>query len=125
MSVNKVILVGRVGQAPDRREVSGTAVANFSIATNEKWTDKSGEKQERTEWHRINVWGKLADVCAQFVQKGSQVYVEGSLHTREYQDKDGVKKYSTEVRATSVQFLGGNKPTETQQPETYEPGMFG
>lgn len=109
MSVNKVILVGRLGQNPEVRYTpSGSAVANFSVATNEAWTDKSGQKQERTEWHRVVVWGKLAELCNQYLQKGRQCYVEGRLQTREWTDKDGVKKYSTEVQAQTVQFLGGN-----------------
>jgi len=108
MSVNKVILVGRLGQNPEVRYTpSGSAVANFSVATNEAWTDKSGQKQERTEWHRVVVWGKLAELCNQYLQKGRQCYVEGRLQTREWTDKDGVKKYSTEVQAQTVQFLGG------------------
>jgi single-strand DNA-binding protein len=108
MSVNKVILVGRLGQNPEVRYTpSGAAVANFSVATNENWTDKSGQKQERTEWHRIVVWGKLAELCSQYLSKGRQAYLEGRLQTREWQDKDGNKKYTTEVHAQTVQFLGG------------------
>lgn len=108
MSVNKVILVGRLGQNPEVRYTpSGSAVANFSVATNEAWTDKSGQKQERTEWHRIVVWGKLAELCAKYLEKGRQCYVEGRLQTRSWQDKDGQTKYSTEVQAQTVQFLGG------------------
>jgi len=88
---------------------SGAAVANFSLTTNESWTDKSGQKQERTEWHRIVVWGKLAELCNQYLSKGRQAYVEGRLQTREWQDKDGNKKYTTEVQAQTVQFLGGGQ----------------
>jgi single-strand DNA-binding protein len=107
MSVNKVILVGRLGQNPEVRYTpSGAAVANFSLATNETWMDKSGQKQERTEWHRIVVWGKLAELCGQYLQKGRQAYVEGRLQTRQWQDKDGQTKYTTEVQAQTVQFLG-------------------
>lgn len=110
MSVNKVILVGRLGQNPEVRYTpSGAAVANFSVATNETWTDKNGQKQERTEWHRIVVWGKLAELCQQYLAKGRQCYVEGRLQTREWTDKDGQKKYSTEVQAQTVQFLGGER----------------
>ncbi|HAR43610.1 MAG TPA: single-stranded DNA-binding protein, partial [Bdellovibrionales bacterium] len=94
MSVNKVILVGRLGQNPEVRYTpSGAAVANFSVATNESWMDKSGQKQERTEWHRVVVWGKLADLCKQYLAKGRQVYVEGRLQTRQWQDKDNQTKY--------------------------------
>src|SRR3954464_10646068 len=108
MSVNKVILVGRLGQNPEVRYTpSGAAVANFSVATNESWTDKSGQKQERTEWHRVVVWGKLAELCSQYLSKGRQCYVEGRLQTRQWQDKDGQTKYTTEVQAQTVQFLGG------------------
>src|SRR4051812_25033331 len=108
MSVNKVILVGRLGQNPEVRYTpSGAAVTNFSVATNESWTDKQGAKQERTEWHRIVVWGKLAELCAQYLSKGRQAYVEGRLQTRQWQDKDGQTKYTTEVQAQTVQFLGG------------------
>jgi single-strand DNA-binding protein len=119
MSVNKVILVGRLGQNPEVRYTpSGSAVANFSVATNEAWTDKSGQKQERTEWHRVVVWGKLAELCNQYLQKGRQCYVEGRLQTREWTDKDGVKKYSTEVQAQTVQFLGadGARGAENRAP---------
>lgn len=108
MSVNKVILVGRLGQNPEVRYTpSGAAVANFSIATNESWTDKSGQKQERTEWHKIVVWGKQAELCAQYLAKGRQCYLEGRLQTRQWQDKDNQTKYTTEVQAQTVQFLGG------------------
>jgi single-strand DNA-binding protein len=107
MSVNKVILVGRLGQNPEVRYTpSGAAVANFSVATNETWTDKNNQKQERTEWHRVVVWGKLAELCNQYLAKGRQCYVEGRLQTRQWQDKDGQTKYSTEVQAQTIQFLG-------------------
>jgi single-strand DNA-binding protein len=108
MSVNKVILVGRLGQNPEVRYTpSGAAVANFSIATNESWMDKQGQKQEKTEWHRIVVWGKLAELCSKYLTKGRQAYVEGRLQTRQWQDKDGQTKYTTEVQAQTIQFLGG------------------
>lgn len=113
MSVNKVILVGRLGQNPEvRYTASGAAVANFSVATNESWMDKSGQKQERTEWHRVVVWGKLAELCNQYLVKGRQVYVEGRLQTRQWQDKDNQTKYTTEVNAQTIQFLGGNAGAE-------------
>ncbi|MCA2979902.1 MAG: single-stranded DNA-binding protein [Myxococcaceae bacterium] len=106
--VNKVILVGNLGKDPEVRFTpSGAAVANFNIATNESWTDKSGQKQERTEWHRIVVWGKLAELCGEYLKKGRQCYVEGRLQTREWTDKEGKKNYTTEVVAQTVQFLGG------------------
>jgi single-strand DNA-binding protein len=107
MSVNKVILVGRLGQNPEVRYTpGGAAVANFSVATNETWNDKQGQKQERVEWHRIVVWSKLAELCGQYLTKGRQVYLEGRLQTRQWQDKDGQTKYTTEVHAQTVQFLG-------------------
>ncbi len=107
MSVNKVILVGRLGQDPELKSTpSGMSVCNFSIATSENWVDRSGQKQERTEWHRIVVWGKLAENCGQYLKKGRQVYVEGYLQTRSWEDKDGQKRYTTEVVARIVQFLG-------------------
>src|SRR5580698_1782336 len=108
MSVNKVILVGRLGQNPEVRYTpSGQPVANFSVATNEAWTDKQGAKQERTEWHKIVVWGKLAELCAQYLSKGRQAYIEGRLQTRQWTDKEGGKRYTTEIVAQTVQFLGG------------------
>ncbi len=117
MSVNKVILVGRLGQNPEVKYTpSGQAVANFSIATNESWTDKNGQKQERTEWHRIVVWGKLAELCSQYLAKGRQAYVEGRLQTRQWQDKDGQTKYTTEVQATTIQFLGANQGAQAGGP---------
>ena len=110
MSVNKVILIGRLGSNPEIRYTpSGAAVANFNIATSENWNDKTGQKQERTEWHRIVVWSKLAELCNQYLTKGRQVYIEGRLQTRQWDDKDGNKRYTTEVVANTVQFLGAGK----------------
>ena len=107
-SVNRVILVGNLGRDPELRYIpSGQAVANFTLATNDRWRDKEGNNQERTEWHRIVVWGKSAENCAQFLQKGRSVYVEGRLQTREWEDKDGNKRQTTETIAQTVQFLGG------------------
>ncbi len=104
--VNKVILVGRLGADPEIRYTQqGVGVTNFNIATSENWVDKSGEKQERTEWHRIVVWGKMAETCSQYLAKGRQVFVEGRLQTRQWEDKDGQKRYTTEVVAQTVQFL--------------------
>lgn len=108
MSVNKVILIGRLGADVELKYTpSGTAVANFSLATTESWNDKSGQKQERTEWHRIVVWGKLAELCNQYLSKGRQAFVEGALQTRAWEGKDGNKRYTTEINARTVQFLGG------------------
>jgi len=104
--INKVILVGRLGADPEIRYTQGGAgVANFNMATSESWTDKEGQKQEKTEWHRVVVWGKMAEICAQYLQKGRQVYVEGRLQTRQWDDKDGNKRYTTEIVANTVQFL--------------------
>jgi single-strand DNA-binding protein len=116
MSVNKVILLGRVGQDPELKYTpSGTAVCNFSLATSETWNDKAtGEKQEKTEWSRIVVWGNLAELCNQYLVKGKQAYVEGKLETRSWDDKDGNKRYTTEIKATTVQFIGGNNTQNTQ-----------
>src|SRR5690606_37079644 len=108
-SVNKVILVGHLGADPEVRFTpSGQAVANFRMATSETWTDRaSGQRQERTEWHRIVVWGKLGELCGEYLRKGRQCYVEGRLQTREWQDRDGQKRYTTEIVANQVVFLGG------------------
>jgi len=107
-SVNKVILVGNLGGDPEVKYTpSGSAVANFNIATNESWTNKDGKKDERTEWHRIVVWNKLAELCGEYLAKGRTVYVEGRLQTREWNDKDGNKRYTTEIVAQTIQFLGG------------------
>jgi single-strand DNA-binding protein len=106
--VNKVILIGNLGADPEVRFTpGGQAVANFRIATSESWNDKNGQKQERTEWHRIVVWGKLAELCGEYLKKGRQCFVEGRLQTREWTDKEGRKNYTTEVVATGVTFLGG------------------
>ncbi|MBW1685814.1 MAG: single-stranded DNA-binding protein [Deltaproteobacteria bacterium] len=107
-SVNRVTLIGNLGRDPELRYTqSGQAVTNFSIATNEKWKDKDGQLQERTEWHRINVWGKSAENCAQYLAKGRSVYIEGRIQTREWEDKEGNKRQTTEIVAQFVQFLGG------------------
>lgn len=103
-SINKVILIGNLGSDPEVREVGGSPVANFSLATNETWTDKSGQKQERTQWHRITVWGKLAEVCGRYLSKGKKVYVEGRIGYRDV-EKDGVTTRYTDITATSIQFL--------------------
>src|SRR4051794_39155779 len=106
--VNKVILVGNLGADPDMRYTpSGQGVCELRIATSESWNDKNGQRQERTEWHRIVVWGKRAEVCSKYLAKGRQVFVEGRIQTRTYDDKDGNKRYITEIIANDVQFLGG------------------
>ena len=106
--VNKVILVGHLGADPDMRYTpSGQGVCELRLATSESWNDKNGQRQERTEWHRIVVWGKRAEVCSKYLAKGRQVFVEGRIQTRNYDDKEGHKRYVTEIIATDVQFLGG------------------
>jgi single-strand DNA-binding protein len=115
--VNKVILVGNLGKDPEVRYTpGGQAVANFTIATNENWTDKSGQKQERTEWHRIVVWGKLAELCSEYLSKGRQVYVEGRLQTREWTNKENAKQYTTEIVANQVVFLSGGERGQGRGP---------
>ena len=109
-SVNKVILVGNLGRDPETRYMpDGGAITNISIATTSTWKDKSGEKQEATEWHRVAFFGKLAEIAGEYLKKGSQVYVEGKLKTRKWQDKDGQDKYTTEVIADAMQMLGGRQ----------------
>lgn len=107
--VNKVILVGTLGADPETRySASGTALTSIRIATNESWTDKqTGQKQERTEWHRVKFFGKLAEIAGEYLKKGRQVYVEGSLRTDKYTDKEGVERFSTDVIANEMQMLGG------------------
>lgn len=106
--VNKAIIVGNLGRDPDVRFTpSGKAVAKFSVATTERWTDQQGQRQEKTEWHNIVVWGKQAETCGQYLSKGRQVYVEGRITNRNYDDKDGNKRYITEIIARDVRFLGG------------------
>ncbi|MCY4043089.1 MAG: single-stranded DNA-binding protein [Candidatus Dadabacteria bacterium] len=105
--VNKVTIIGNVGSDPEMKyTASGAAVANFSIATNESWTGKDGQKQERTEWHRIVAWSRLAEICGQYLAKGSPVYVEGSIRTRQWEDKEGNTRHTTEIHARDIQFLG-------------------
>ena len=107
--VNKAIVVGRLGADPEVKTVSsGQTVARLSVATSEVWNDREGQKQERTEWHKVVVWGKLADICGKYLSKGRQVYLEGRLQTRSWEDQQGQKRYTTEIVANTVQFLGGS-----------------
>lgn len=107
-SVNKAIILGNLGRDPELRHTpGGKAVATLRVATNEVWTDQSGERQERTEWHTIVVWGRQAENCNQYLKKGRTVYVEGRLSTRKWQDKEGKDRYTTEIVADRVQFIGG------------------
>ena len=106
MSVNKVILVGRLGRDPETRYTGGgQAVANFSMATDESYKDKNGERQKRTEWHRITAWGKLAEICQQYLKKGTMVYIEGRIQSREWQDKEGQKRTSYDIVANTMKML--------------------
>jgi single-strand DNA-binding protein len=107
-SLNKAMLIGNVGQDPEIRTIpSGSRVAQFSVATTRRWNDKSGQQQEKTEWHRIVAWEKLVDIIERYVKKGDRIYVEGEIEYRQYQDKDNVTKYATEIRAREVLLLGG------------------
>ena len=110
-SVNKVILVGNLGRDPEvRYTASGDAICNLNLATTDNWKDKAtGERREMTEWHRVSLFGKLAEIAGQYLRKGSQVYIEGSLRTRKWQDKDGQERYTTEIRADSMQMLGSRQ----------------
>ena len=108
MSVNRVILVGRLGRDPETRYTgSGQAVANFSVATDESYKDRNGERQKRTEWHKIVVWGKQAEIAQQYLKKGSLVFIEGRIQSREWQDKEGQKRTSFEIVANTFRMLGG------------------
>jgi single-strand DNA-binding protein len=113
MSINKVILVGRLGQDPELKVVGNSqTVARLAVATSESWMDKQGQKQQRTEWHRVVVWGKLAELCGKYLAKGREVYIEGKVQTRSWEDA-GQKKYATEIVASTVQFLGGGSQSAT------------
>ena len=109
-SVNKVILIGNLGRDPETRYTTGgDAVTNLNLATSEQWKDKNGEKQERTEWHRVVLFGRQAEIAGEYLKKGRSVYIEGRLQTRKYTDKDGVEKYSTEIVADRMQLLGSRE----------------
>jgi single-strand DNA-binding protein len=113
MSFNKVILIGRLGDDPELRNTqSGTAVCNMSLATNRTWRDQSNEQQEETEWHRVVAWGNLAETCGNYLEKGRQIAVEGRLQTNEWEDNDGNTRYTTEVVANNIQFLGSRGDTQ-------------
>lgn len=112
--VNKVILVGRLGQDPESRNVNDTTVTTLNVATSRKWKSKDGELQEQTQWHRVNAWGKLGEICAQYLTKGRQVYIEGELQYRKY-EKDGVTMYGTDIRASEVKFLGSAGTSSTTE----------
>lgn len=125
-SLNKAMIIGRLGQDPEVRYTqSNTAVATLNIATNERFKDRNGEFQERTEWHRVVAWGRLAEICQEYLKKGSQVYIEGPIQTREWEDKDGQKRYTTEIKALTLTMLdsrgesgnaGMNQSSDKKQP---------
>lgn len=121
--INKAILIGNLGNDPDIRYTkSGSSVANISLATTETWRDKdSGEQTERTEWHRIVFFGRLAEIVGQYLKKGSQIYVEGKLQTRKWQDKDGNDRYTTEIVANEMQMLGGRNDTDSKPSKPSDP----
>jgi single-strand DNA-binding protein len=116
--INKVILIGNLGADPETRAMpSGTTVANLRVATSESWRDKqTGEQQERTEWHRVALFGRLAEIAGEYLRKGSQVYIEGSLRTRKWQDKQGNERYSTEIVGNELQMLGGRSGAAAGSP---------
>jgi single-strand DNA-binding protein len=128
-SVNRVILIGNLGKDPETKYMSnGDAVTNIALATAEVWKDKNGEKQEKTEWHRVTFYRKLAEIAGQYLKKGSPVYVEGRLETRKWTDKNGVDRYTTEVIATDMKMLGGksgSSESEPQQPKQQSRGGTG
>ena len=118
--INKCILVGNLGADPELRHTSsGNDVVNFNVATTERWKDKEGQQQETTEWHRIVIWGKLANICAEYLHKGSRVYIEGKITTRQWEDGSGAKRYTTEIIAREVKMLDSRerqeRPTESRE----------
>lgn len=122
-SLNRVQLIGRLGKNPEvRYTANGSAVANFSLATNEVWIGKDGQKNERTEWHNIVAWGKLGEICGEYLVKGKQVYVEGKMTTRAWEDRDGKKRYTTEVRADNLIMLGGGAQDNAVVPDDLSVG---
>ncbi|HMQ10263.1 MAG TPA: single-stranded DNA-binding protein [Oligoflexia bacterium] len=125
-SVNKVILIGRLGADPEVKYTqTGAAVANLSVATNEYWKNKDGQKEEKTEWHRVVLWSKLAELASQYLSKGKQVYIEGRLQTRSWEDQNGQKRYTTEIVGNTMQFLSpvaeGGMQSSTQLPPDLPP----
>ena len=129
--VNKAIIVGNVGQDPDTKYTQdGKPIANLSIATSESWKDKQGQRQERTEWHRVVFYGKLAEIVDSYVKKGTKLYVEGSIHTRKWQDKDGQDRYTTEIKGREMQMLDSRdsapapqQPAQQPAPQNVPPSM--
>jgi single-strand DNA-binding protein len=125
-SVNRVILIGNLGRDPEMRYVpSGDAVANFSVACTDSWKDKNGQKQERTEWVRISMFGKLAEIAGEYLKKGSSVYLEGRLQTRKWQDKEGNERQTTEVVADRMQMLGGKRQSDEEYDADADRHIYG
>ena len=123
-SLNKVMLIGNLGADPELRYTpSGAAVANFRIATKDQWTNKEGERQERTEWHRIVAWRRLGEICGEYLHKGRQVYIEGKLQTRSWEDQDGNKRWTTEIVAQNLQMLGPGGRGERTSEKDYSPSI--
>jgi single-strand DNA-binding protein len=124
--LNKAILIGNLGKDPEVRYTpSGLGIANFNIATSETWTNKEGEKETRTEWHRIVAFGKLAEICGEYLSKGKQVYIEGRIQTRDWEDKDGIKRYTTEIVANQMLMLGSRDPADAARPQGGTAGAGG
>ena len=122
MSLNKVILIGRLGREPECRYMpNGDAVCNFSIATSESWKDQSGQKKERTEWHAITMYRKLAEIATQYLKKGSQVYIEGRIQSRKYTGKDGIERTAYEIVCSEMKMLGGKAEGSSESANTVEP----
>ncbi len=120
-SVNKVIIIGNVGQDPEvRYTANGVAVVNLSVATSRKWKDKSGDKQEETEWHRVVAYDRTAEVIGDYVKKGSRIYIEGRLKTRKWEDKEGVERYTTEIVTEQLQLMGDRNRDEEDRPTRYQ-----
>ena len=123
-SINKVMLIGNLGKDPEIRYMpSGDAIANLTLATTENWKDKAGEKQEKTEWHRISMFGRLAEIAGEYLKKGSSIYIEGKLQTRKWQDKEGNDRYTTEIVANEMKMLGGRASGGDTGMERSAPGM--
>ena len=124
--LNKIMIIGNLGSDPELRYTqSGTPVASFRVATTEKWKDKGGQMQEQTEWHSCNAWSKLAEICGNYLKKGSKVYIEGSVHTRKWQDQEGKDRYSTDVKVREMKMLDGKKDSQPPGGEWSQPAPGG
>ena len=119
--MNKAMIIGRVGGEPESKVIGDSQVCNFSIATSKKWTDREGNRQEKTEWHRIVAWGKLAEICIQYLHKGKQVYIEGELQTDSWETDAGEKRYATKIRASQMEMLGSKSDSQQQQQTAVAP----